>query len=175
MCYQYRARACRGEHPAAARKSSVVKDSCRTSSHSLDSVVPVTHNEDAVRKAVTCAAVLSVLGAAINAPLHTHPDDHDTAHHPAHGMHAHWDGHQPLSPPPDAPEVGTTDSDRAVFFSVFVAVTAPGSPVLGSSPGGFELPVPAERPAHRGIAFAHGHDPPLLQSVSLRAPPALLS
>jgi hypothetical protein len=62
-----------------------------------------------------------------------------------------------------------------VFLDAFIAVSVSAFPAPATPPDAIELPVPAERAAHRTADVTHGHDPPLSRSVSPRAPPAFLS
>lgn len=129
-----------------------------------------------MRKTITFALSLAVLAAALSAPLvHAHPDNHATDHHGGRAVHTHWAGHAQSQDTSDAPALGTDDHDRAVFLNAFVAVAASPLPAQAVTPGAFELPVPAERAAHRILDVVRSHDPPSLRSLSSRAPPALLS
>jgi hypothetical protein len=134
----------------------------------------ITNNGHRVQKAIAVVLALGVQAAALTAPLlHAHPDDHATAHHSGRSVHTHWDGHH-HSHPGDGPTINADDHDRAVFLNTFVAVTAATISAAALAQQPFEVPVPSERPAHRSVHVAHSHDPPLLGSLSPRAPPALL-
>ena len=129
-----------------------------------------------MRKVIALALSLAVQATALSAPLvHAHPDDHATEHHGSRTVHTHWAGHAQSHDTSDTPAFGTDDHDRAVFLNAFVAVAASSLPAQAIAPDAFELPVPAERPAHRILEVVRSHDPPSLRSVSSRAPPALLS
>jgi hypothetical protein len=134
------------------------------------------YNEHTVRKVIAIALALAVQATALSAPLvHAHPDDHATPHHAGRAVHTHWAGHAHSHHSSAAPAVGTADDDRAVFLNAFVAAAAARVPVAGTAPAIVELPVPAERPAHRVFDTARSHDPPFFSSLSSRAPPAFLS
>lgn len=132
-----------------------------------------------MRKAVALALSLAVQAAALGAPLvHTHPDEHATAHHAGRSMHVHWSGHgQPHhhDDHTDGPAFGIADEDRAVFVNVFVAVPVPLFSVPSPAPAVFTLAVPAERASERGLDVVRSHDPPSLHSLPSRAPPSFLS
>lgn len=129
-----------------------------------------------MRKVIAIGLSLAVQAAALSAPLvHAHPDDHATEHHGGRAVHTHWAGHTHSTYPSDAPAVATDDDDRAVFLNVFVAVASSMVPDLGITSGVYQVPTPGERAAHRGVDSSHSHDPPLITSLSSRAPPALLS
>lgn len=136
----------------------------------------LTNNESIVRKAIAVALSLAVQAAALSAPLvHAHPDDYETGHHTGRTVHTHWAGHATSHHPSDAPALEADDHDRAVFLNAFVAVAAAWFSAPGMTPAVCELAVPAERRAHRTADVVRSHDPPLIRSLSSRAPPALLS
>jgi hypothetical protein len=132
--------------------------------------------EGPVRKAIAVALTLTVQGAALTGPLaHAHPDDHATEHHEGRAVHTHWAAHAPVAHPAGAPAVGTADLDRAVFLNAFVAVAGSLIPAPSASQDVFEVPVPPEGVAHRGVEVVRSHDPPPFGTVPSRAPPARLS
>lgn len=134
----------------------------------------LTNNEGKVRKMLALALSVAVQAAALGAPfVHAHPDEHATGHHAGRAVHTHWAGHSHHSP--DGPVLGTADHDRAVFVNAFVAVAMSVFHVPMVAPDTIDLPVPAEREAHRAVDIAHGHDPPVFRSLPSRAPPAFLS
>lgn len=136
----------------------------------------VTNNENVVRKVIALALSLAVQAAALSAPLvHAHPEDHDTDHHRAREVHTHWAGHGSSHDSPDGPTFDAAEHDRAVFLNAFVAVPRTPSSAPALTLTAFALPVPAERPAHRGIEVVRSHDPPPIRSLPARAPPAFLS
>ena len=129
-----------------------------------------------MRKIVALALVLALQGAGLSAPLvHAHPDEHDTDHHHGRQVHTHWAGHASSHAPSDGPSLDTADADRALFLHAFVALPRTLSSAPGVTLAAFVFPVPAERPAHRGIDVVRSHDPPPLRSRPARAPPTLLS
>ena len=131
-----------------------------------------------VRKATALALALAVQTAGLTAPfVHAHPDDHATDHHDAHAVHAHFAGHQAShhSTAPNGLSVETDDNDRAVYVNAFVALAVTSFSIPAAIVTTFELPVPAERAAHRPVDVSHGHDPPAFGSQSPRAPPLFLS
>jgi hypothetical protein len=139
-------------------------------------VAGVTNNEKVVRKVIAVALSLAVQVAALSAPLvHAHPDDHATEHHDGRTVHTHWAGHAQSHHSSAAPDLETSDHDRAVFLDAFVAVAASSLPAHGLTHVLFELPVPPERAAHRVVEIVRSHDPPFFRSLSSRAPPAFLS
>jgi hypothetical protein len=132
-----------------------------------------------VRKALRTAIVVTlstaVQAAALTAPLvHLHPDDQVTTHHNGRSVHTHWGGHAQSPYPADTPAV-TDDHDRAVFLNAFVAVSGWLMAVPAPAQGIFELLVPPERAAHRGVDVVRSHDPPFARSLSSRAPPPFQS
>jgi hypothetical protein len=136
------------------------------------------HNEAVVRKLIALALSVAVQVAGLSAPLtHAHPDDHATEHHSAATVHTHWSGHAHghSHRPPGTPALDADDHDRAVFLNAFVAVAAAPLPAPATPSDVFDVIVPPEQPAHRAVDVAHGHDPPLLDSLPARAPPTLLS
>jgi len=143
----------------------------------LDETTALTNNRrTSVRKLVAVALCLLVQGAALTGPLvHAHPDDGATTHHSGRTVHTHWGGHTDSPHHSNAPAFDTPDHDRALFLNAFVATTAviPLAPVVIQA--SFELPVPAERAAYRGIEVVRSHDPPSDTRQSPRAPPAFLS
>ena len=129
-----------------------------------------------MRKVIAVALALAVQATAVSAPLvHAHPDEHATPHHAGRAVHTHWAGHGQSHHSSNAPAVGTADHDRAVFLNAFVAVAVSPVPAPGVTPAILDLPVPAERPAHRIFDTARSHDPPFFRSLSSRAPPVFLS
>jgi hypothetical protein len=133
-------------------------------------------NDANVRKVLAVALSLAVQAAGLSAPVvHAHPDEHATAHHSGRAVHSHWGGHAHSQHQSDAPAVGASERDRAVFLDAFVAVAVSAFPAPALMAAMNELPIPAERSAHRTIEITHGHDPPSLRSLSSRAPPALLA
>jgi hypothetical protein len=126
-----------------------------------------------VRKLIALALTLAVQGAALTGPLvHAHPDDHASEHHGGRAVHTHWSGHARHSHPTGTPALSADDHDRAVFLNAFVAVATSPMPSPGATQDVFELPVPAERTAHRGIEVVRSHDPPSIRTLSSRAPPS---
>jgi hypothetical protein len=137
---------------------------------------PVTNNVRTVRKVIALALAIAVQAAALSAPLvHAHPDDHATEHHSAREVHTHWASHGAVHDSSDGPSFDAADHDRAVFLNAFLAVAASSLPAFGVTHAVFELPVPAERAAHRFIEIGRSHDPPSFRSLPARAPPAFLS
>jgi hypothetical protein len=142
----------------------------------LDAVTRLTKNDTIVRKVIAVVLSLAVQGAALSAPLvHAHPDEHPTEHHAGRAIHTHAGGHAHAAVAHDTPVFTAPDGDRAVFLNVFTAMTAAASPLPAVFCRALSLPVPAERPAMRGVDVAHGHDPPPGRTASPRAPPACLS
>jgi hypothetical protein len=138
----------------------------------------LTQNEAVVRKLIAAALCVAFPAAGLSAPLtHAHPDDHATGHHDAPTVHTHWSAHEHghSHRPSATPAFDADDHDRAVFLNAFVAVAATALPAPATPADVFDAIVPAEQPAHRAVDVAHGHDPPLLDSLSPRAPPAFLS
>jgi hypothetical protein len=129
-----------------------------------------------VRKLIAVVLTLAVPAAALTAPfVHAHPDYHETAHHAGLAVHAHWTSHAHRTTAPGLPQLGTEDEDRAIFLNAFVAVATATMGVPAIVHPSFALPVPVERSAHRSVDVAHGHDPPLADALSPRAPPAFLA
>ncbi|MBM3819329.1 MAG: hypothetical protein FJW14_09995 [Acidimicrobiia bacterium] len=129
-----------------------------------------------MRKLIAGALCVAVQMAGLGAPLtHAHPDDHATEHHDAPTVHTHWSGHGHSHRPSEAPALDADDHDRAVFLNVFAAVAAAALPAPATPSDVFDLIVPPEQAAHRAVSVVHGHDPPLVESLPARAPPALLS
>lgn len=130
----------------------------------------------ALRTAIVVTLSAAIQAAALTAPLvHAHPDDQVTAHHDGPSVHSHWAGHAHPAHPADLPAVGADDHDRAVFLNAFVAASGSHRPIPAVAQAAFELLVPAERAAHRGVEVVRSHDPPFARSLSARAPPAFLS
>jgi hypothetical protein len=135
----------------------------------------VTNNESIVRKALSLALAVAIQATGLSAPfVHAHPDEHETSHHAGRTVHSHWADHDQSHHSSDVPAFGTPDHDRAVFLNVFFAVAAStfSPPAVTSAVA--QAPVPSERPAHRVVEIAHGHDPPFSSSLPSRAPPAFL-
>ena len=127
---------------------------------------------DVVRKAVALALMFAIQVAGLGSPLvHLHPDDHE-ADHAAGSIHAHWTGHERSVHESDSSALDADEDGRAVFLNVFVAESPSGLAAPGLTPATFVVPVPAERAAHRGVEVVHSHDPPLVTSLSSRAPPS---
>ena len=119
---------------------------------------------------------VAIQGAALSAPLvHAHPGAEATEHHSGRAVHTHWGGHAHEHSRSDDPAFRTADQDRAVFLNAFVAAAASVSSAIAVAPDLVEVPVPAERAAHRTVEITHGHDPPASRSLPSRAPPAFLS
>jgi hypothetical protein len=122
---------------------------------------------------IAVALSVAVQAAVLGAPLvHAHPDDHATTHHSGRAVHSHWGGHTHV-PRSSAAALSDDDHDRAIFLSAFVAVAASAVTVPHVAQAVFELLVPAERAAHRGVEVVRSHDPPVARSRSPRAPPTL--
>jgi hypothetical protein len=147
--------------------------SCRT----LDAARQLTKNKAVpVRKLIALALTLSVQAAALTGPLvHAHPDDSATEHHGGRTVHTHWASHAAHSHPAGSVAIGTADHDRAVFVNAFIAVAVLLIQIPDATTDAFELFVPAERAAHRGVEVVHSHDPPFIRTRSSRAPPPFLS
>jgi hypothetical protein len=124
--------------------------------------------------AVPVAAVIALF-------VHAHPDDHDTDHHQAHAVHAHFSGHDHHHRDHDhddhagGPQLtdGEGGHDRAVFIGVFLGATITSFSIVAALPPSIERVAPPERPIRRTLQVAHGHDPPALSSLPARAPPRL--
>ena len=85
--------------------------------------------------------VVAVQVAALLAPfVHAHPDDHDTDHHAAHAIHAHFSGHgQPSRlAHRGASSVDDNDHDRAVFLQIFLGEAAAALHVALATPEWFD-------------------------------------
>ena len=117
---------------------------------------------------------MAVQFAALSAPLlHAHPDEHATDHHRAHEVHAHFERHVArLRPAGESTVDHPDDNDRAVFVGLFVGVAATVVDLPAAAPAPFELAQPSERRSFGALYGFHGHDPPLIRSLSSRAPPA---
>src|SRR5215510_11225323 len=128
------------------------------------------------RKLIAMAAAGALQWAAFLAPfMHVHLDDHVTAHHAGHAMHAHLSEHAQHATHHDGLEIEVPDDDRAIYPQVFVAVEAGSVELPAIVADTFQVPVAAERSAQRPIDVAHGHDPPVIASLPPRAPPVLPS
>jgi hypothetical protein len=133
-----------------------------------------TNNADVGRRLLAFGLSVAVQLAAVSAPLvHVHPDDHDTDHHRARAVHAHFEGHSGSSIPIGRAILEETDHDRAVFLQVFVSTASSSFALTAAVPTFVELDPPAEAPAHRSVNVVHGHDPPVSASLPARAPPLL--
>ena len=129
-----------------------------------------------MRRVLAISLSLAVQVAALSAPLvHAHPDEHGTAHHDGKAVHTHWGGHEHASDHRDGPAVSGRDEDRAIFMTLFVAVTTAATRLVAVVETPVVPPVPVELIAHRNVEVTHGHDPPALSSLPSRAPPALPS
>jgi len=129
-----------------------------------------------IRRLVAAGLSVAIPVAALCAPfVHAHPDDHDTDHHRARSIHAHFSSHDSESVSNVGARIGDDDHDRAVFLQVFVAVAAPSFDVSFTIASVFELVAPPEVPAHVWVDAVYGHDPPTVASLVPRAPPAYLS
>lgn len=136
----------------------------------------MTHNKGVVRNLIGVALCVVVQVAGLSGPItHAHPDDHATGHHDASTVHTHWSGHGHSHHRPGTPALRAHDHDRAVFINAFVAVAAAALPAPATPSDVVDLIVPPEQAAHRAVRVVHAHDPPLLDSLPTRAPPALLS
>jgi hypothetical protein len=117
-----------------------------------------------------------MVAAALAAPLtHLHDDDRATDHHNPHAVHAHLSGHTLPATPVDETEIHGDESERVVFLQFFVAVAGISIDVPAAVVTTVQLPAPLEAPAHLSVDIVHGHDPPVVSSLSPRAPPAILS
>ena len=136
-----------------------------------------------LRQVISAGTIAAMQIATASAPfVHTHDDDHDTDHHAAHAVHAHVAGHIALRAlghdddhdvDRDGAHLEVPDHDRAVYLPLFVAVAAAPANVLDVAIGDtFELSAPVAAYAHRSTELLPGHDPPLADAVSPRAPPA---
>ena len=140
-----------------------------------------------LRQVISAGTIAAIQIATISAPfVHTHDDDHDTDHHAAHAVHAHVAGHIALGHTVrhdvrdedhdgdhDGAHLEVPDHDRAVYLPLFVAVAAATADVPDVAIGEtFELKTPVAAYAHRSTELLPGHDPPLADAVSPRAPPA---
>jgi hypothetical protein len=126
------------------------------------------------RRLVAGTLVVAVQVAALLAPfVHAHPDDHDTDHHAAHAIHAHFSGHaQPARPAHrGASSLNDDDHDRAVFLQIFLGEAAAAFHVGAATVESFELAAPGERRAQLALQVVHGHDPPAVALLPARAPP----
>ena len=131
-----------------------------------------------MRRFLAAGMCVSLVVASVAAPLtHFHDDDHDTDHHQARGVHAHFSGHHapPVSHDPRQRDVEANDSERAVYLQVFVAVGGTSMSVPAAVVASIPVIAPPEAPAHRSVPIAQGHDPPVVRSRPSRAPPAFLS
>src|SRR5688572_15355280 len=117
--------------------------------------------------AVPVAAVIALF-------VHAHPDDHDTDHHQAHAVHAHFSGHDHHAPA-DGPLLTGDEGgrERAVFLGVFLGAAVASFTIVAALPPSIERVAPPEMPVRRTLQVAHGHDPPALSSLPARAPPRL--
>jgi hypothetical protein len=117
---------------------------------------------------VPVAAVLALF-------VHSHPDDHDTAHHAGRAVHGHFAGHTHDGGPAhtDGPVVGDDDRDvdRAIYIGAFLGEAAAFVPVAAVVREVIRLSAPEERRAQSPLQVVHGHDPPPLTSLAARAPP----
>ena len=130
-----------------------------------------------IRKAIAVGLSIAVQVSAVTLPyMHAHTDDHASGHHAAHAVHSHFATHLSHHTHSTGPVIDDDDADdQAVYLQLFVAVSAPATPVGGTALTVFELPKPAEQPLHSSVVVVHGHDPPLSPSLAPRAPPLFLS
>jgi hypothetical protein len=130
-----------------------------------------------LRRAVAVALSIAVQVSAVTLPfLHAHTDDHASPHHDAHAVHSHFAEHEARHAHSSETAIDhDDDDDQAVYLQLFVAVGAQAAPVGAPALAVFELATPAEQPLHSPVLVVHGHDPPLSDSLSPRAPPSSLS
>jgi hypothetical protein len=115
-----------------------------------------------------CALVPAALLAA---PLvHLHDDSHDSA-----VVHSHLSEHHADHGPAHGQTLEQDDHDRAVFFTALTGLSAKTFTFAAMVTGAMLLPAPPTRTAEVPLVRTHGHDPPLVGTASLRAPPAFLS
>jgi hypothetical protein len=131
-----------------------------------------------IRRLIASGLCVVFQAGAFSAPfVHAHLDDHETDHHRAGTIHAHFAPHHSSSAPSSGSgaTLHAERHDRALFLQAFVAVATP--PVDSPAPPAvvFALLVPAESPAHPWAITVSGRSPPVETSLAPRAPPALLS
>ena len=129
-----------------------------------------------MRRFLAVGLCASLVVASVAAPLtHFHNDDHETDHHAAQSVHAHFSSHhaQPAAGhDPGRPEIEAAEHERALYLQFFVAVAASTMTVPVAVVTSTLLVAPAEAPAHRSVHIVHGHDPPVFGPRPSRAPPA---
>ncbi len=121
--------------------------------------------------------VVVPMAAVLALYVHSHPDDHDTAHHAGRAVHAHVHGHthQRGAAHAPGPVIGDPDGgfDRAIYIGAFLGEATTWLPVVAVARDVIRLSAPAERRAQSPLQVVHGHDPPPLTSLAARAPPRL--
>lgn len=137
---------------------------------------------DVSRKFVAGLLMAALPAAAlVGLVLHVHPDEHDSAHHPAQAVHAHFGGHGHghaghAVRHDGRPEIDDVDHhERAVYFETFVGETTASIVIAAAVPAGIDLPAPAVQAAQPPVQVVHGHDPPSRSRLAPRAPPPFLS
>jgi hypothetical protein len=129
-----------------------------------------------IRKCIAIAACVAFQAMIIELPaLHAHLDDHDTAHHQARIIHAHFDTHPHRAQKPGGPVVTDNDHDRASSISAVAAVASRVASSVAVIVAPVSLATPAIGRIPVSIARTRGHDPPWLSSLPARAPPSFLS
>ena len=128
-----------------------------------------------VRKTIAGGTAAFVpVGALCALFVHVHLDDHATPHHQGHAIHAHFSEHDatPVHHDGNGPTIDHDDAEQTLTLQVFVAVSPDGqiAPALPAAP---LVAVPSWTPAPRLMRqVTHGHDPPLLDHLAPRPPPA---
>jgi hypothetical protein len=129
-----------------------------------------------MRRFLAAGMCVSLVVASVAAPLtHVHEDDHETDHHSAYGVHAHFSGHhaQPAQAhDPRRAEIDANENERVVYLQLFVAVAGSSLEMPAAVVTSTSLAAPEESPAHRSVHIMHGHDPPVFGPRLSRAPPA---
>jgi hypothetical protein len=131
-----------------------------------------------VRRRLVAGALALVVPVAtlLGLFVHEHPDDHETDHHAARAIHAHFGGHTHAShhDTPDGPAISDDDDhDRAVYLAVYVGEALAAPPLVAVVPHEVDVRTPAVRRSQPPLLVVHGHDPPALTDRPSRAPPRL--
>jgi hypothetical protein len=88
-------------------------------------------------------------------------------------VHAHWDEHGRRGEPQRGRALAAADHDEAMLLSALVALATSLRLTPIAMTVAMVMATPSERPAFRSVHVVRSHDPPLLISLSPRAPPTV--
>lgn len=125
---------------------------------------------------VAAGLCLSVQVLVFGSPfVHAH-DEHESDDHGDHhgiAVHAHLGGHEHADHLANGSAVEPEPAhEGAIYLPTFIAEPLSAFDLPAGAPQSFELNVPEETAGFVAVAVSHGHDPPLVDAIPPRAPPA---